>query len=132
MHSRRKWPSWWKRCRLSANRCERRVPKSSALLVDLVDQHPQPSSDFRFQPLCRDVFLMTQQAHLAFFTHLFWQGAGQLIGGGSLDGRIRKRTDTIELRFVEKVEQLIEEQRTHLEGLKKGVDSEISRIRESV
>ena len=31
-----------------------------------------------------------------------------------------------------KVEQLIEEQRNHLEGLKKGVDSEISRIRESV
>lgn len=30
------------------------------------------------------------------------------------------------------MEQLIEEQRAHLDGLKKGVDSEISRIRESV
>src|SRR5689334_367226 len=76
--------------------------------IDRVDDHRDARADLTLEAHRGNLGLHLHEAFEPFFLDPFRYRIGQRIRLRAVDGRICKRTDTIELRFAQKREQLFE------------------------
>src|SRR5690606_41925112 len=70
------------------------------------------AADMPLQPAGADACLQHHEPLAALFAHFFGYGIGQLVRGRAFHRRIGEATDAVELRLLEKVEQVRSEEHT--------------------
>src|SRR6185437_7894382 len=77
-------------------------------VVNGVDEHTHASAHLGFQAFRADFRGALHETDPALFLHFLGDMSRERIGAGALDGRVLEAADTVELRLVHPVEQLLE------------------------
>ncbi len=73
-----------------------------------IDQHFERSADLLLQPCGADARLCLHEPRLSVLAHILRDRVRQRIGRGPCDRRVGEAPDTVELRFVQERQQLLE------------------------
>ncbi len=75
------------------------------VVFDHIHQALLHAADLGFQTQRRDLRLLGHEARQALLFHFFGHLIRQRVGAGAIDRRIRKRTDAVQLRLIQEVQQ---------------------------
>ena len=76
----------------------------AAVMIDLIEQYAQRLADLGLQAFSGNLFLQQHDPATTLFTQGFRHRVRQGIGGGAIDRRIGKATQSIDLRFFQEIQ----------------------------
>ena len=78
----------------------------TAAAIERIDEHTHSLANLGLQALFRYPFLQFHHTPTAVFAYLIRHLTGQIIGTGTIDRRIGKAAEAVDLRFAQEIEQI--------------------------